>query len=108
MNKNCNSSTATTMALATGLMLAITSGAWAAGPMDSSGMSNSSPNGAMLTPAEQKAFSRLDTNHDGKISRNEAKNDPTLAAKFSNVDKDGNKAVDEGEFAQFEAQDQHK
>jgi Ca2+-binding EF-hand superfamily protein len=102
-------STITSMALATGLMLAVTGGAWASGMSGSSTMSNTPSNsGGKLTPAEQKTFSRLDANHDGKISQAEAKRDSTLAAKFSSVDKDGNNAVDEGEFARFEAQPQRK
>lgn len=115
MKKTCKPLTATAMTLATGLMLAVTSSAWAEGMSDSSGVSgssgmsnNQSANGSKLTPSEQKTFSRLDTNGDGKISQIEAKKNPALAAKFSSVDKDNNHVVDEGEFAQFETETQHK
>jgi len=112
MQKFVTPLTVTAVALATGMMLAMTGGAWSAGMPDrpeSSGMSPS-PSGisGQLTPTEQEAFSRLDINGDGKISETEAKNDPALAAKFKTVDKDQNHVVDEGEFAKFETETQNK
>lgn len=48
-------------------------------------------------PGESPLFEKLDTNHDGAISKAEAKADPKLAAKFDTLDKnkDGKLTPDE-------------
>ena len=112
MKKFFSPLTLTAVASATGLLLSITGNVWAAGMSDEptgSGMSTNPPGiSSQLTPTEQQAFSRLDSNGDGKISEAEAKKDPALAAKFRTIDKDNNHVVDEGEFAKFEAESQNK
>jgi Ca2+-binding EF-hand superfamily protein len=40
----------------------------------------------VATEAKPIAFSTLDTNHDGKISRSEARADPELSAEFDMLD----------------------
>jgi Ca2+-binding EF-hand superfamily protein len=47
----------------------------------------------------QNLFERLDTNHDGTISRTEASADPDLVAVFVSVDANGDDAVSPLEFA---------
>lgn len=109
MKKKSYSISAATMASVFGLMLALNGSALAEGMSNSSSMpTDSAANSGKLTASEQKAFSQLDTNRDGKISQTEAKKNPTLAAKFNSVDQDNNQVVDEGEFAKFEMNTQHK
>jgi len=98
MKKSFALSSAT--ALVAVLALAVTGVAWAEG-MDK-GMSETSE-GSTLTTEEQSTFSKLDTNKDGKISQEEAKNNADLTDKFDSVDSNHDKVLDEGEFARFEA-----
>lgn len=53
---------------------------------------------ADMSPAEA-AFKRVDTNTDGKISRQEATAMPGLAAKFVELDRDKDGAVSLAEFS---------
>ena len=48
------------------------------------------------------AFSKLDANHDGKISKQEAAADPALEAHFSQADTNQDGALEQGEFAAME------
>jgi Ca2+-binding EF-hand superfamily protein len=98
MNKTIALSTATT--LVTVLTLAISGGSWA--EEMSKGMDNMS-NDNTLNQNEQKTFSQLDSNKDGKISQDEAKDNADLATKFESIDSNHDNAVDEAEFARFEA-----
>ena len=91
----------TAAALAAVLTLALTGGVWAEG-MDK-GMDDMS-GGKTMSKEESNDFSRLDTNKDGKISQDEAKQNSNLAKKFDSVDSNHDKAVDEGEFARFETE----
>lgn len=50
----------------------------------------------------QPTFPELDINHDGVISREEAKRWDTLDKKFEQIDKDGNHKIDRSEFLEFE------
>lgn len=43
-------------------------------------------------------FERLDTNHDGYISRGEARKDPALNSKFSSADKDQDGRLSDAEY----------
>lgn len=90
----------TSAALAALLALAM-NGASAAGD---SGNAMSSGNDQLSK--DQQQFQKLDTNNDGKISQDEAKADPQLDKQFSSADSNHDNAVDQGEFAQFEAQSQ--
>lgn len=83
------------------LTLAVTGGSWAEGM--SKGMNDNASNSTTLTQKEQQAFSQIDSNHDGKISQEEAKTYADLANKFASVDSNHDNAVDEAEFARFEA-----
>lgn len=44
-------------------------------------------------------FDKLDKDHDGKVSKAEAKNDSTLTAEFAAVDQDSDGYVTETEYA---------
>ena len=44
-------------------------------------------------------YSKLDANGDGSISKDEAKGDPTLSAKFSELDKDKNGTLSSTELS---------
>ncbi|MEJ2687729.1 MAG: EF-hand domain-containing protein [Gammaproteobacteria bacterium] len=48
------------------------------------------------------AFSKLDANHDGKISKQEAAADPALEAHFSQADTNKDGTLEQGEFAAME------
>lgn len=51
------------------------------------------------TPARTAPdFSKLDTNHDGKLSKDEAMSDPTLSAKFTELDSDKDGLLSETEM----------
>lgn len=55
------------------------------------------------TPAPgQTALSALDTDRDGSISRSEAQMDPALSARFPELDRNANGALEPAEFARFE------
>jgi len=79
--------------------LALSGTGWAEGT--ESGMSEMSGNPA-LSQQQEKAFLKLDTNKDGKISQEEAKQSPTLSDQFSQTDSNRDNVIDEGEFARFE------
>lgn len=53
-------------------------------------------------------FMRLDTNHDGKISREEAAKDPKLAAKFDQLDVNHDGFLDRSDFEAMRAQREQK
>ena len=95
-----SSTTAATLTVVTLFALGTMGGSWASGM--EKGMNDMS-GGKDLTTEEQHTFSKLDTNHDGKISQDEAKKNRDLTAKFNSVDSNHDSAVDEGEFARFEA-----
>jgi len=88
----------TSAALASLLALAVSTANAAGEAMPGSGSG-----GNPLSPAQQREFEKLDTNHDGKISQEEAQADPELAKKFASLDKNNNGELDQAEFAQFEA-----
>lgn len=48
------------------------------------------------------AFSKLDTNHDGKISKQEAAADPAVEAHFSQADANKDGSLERSEFAAME------
>ena len=50
----------------------------------------------------QYKFNRLDTNHDGVISRDEAKADATLSQEWSKADTNKDGKIEESEFSAFE------
>jgi hypothetical protein len=52
--------------------------------------------------ATQKKFNQLDTNHDGYISKDEAKADSMLSEEWSKVDPTNKGKIDESEFSAFE------
>lgn len=56
---------------------------------------------AYRDPAETPRYADADRN--GKVSRDEASVDPTLAARFGRYDSDRNGELDRAEFAQLEA-----
>ena len=91
--------TSSATALVAVLALAVSGVSWAEG-MDK-GMKDVSEGNA-LTQEERDAFSKLDTNQDGKISQEEAKKNASLAKKFESVDSNHDQTLDEGEFARFE------
>ena len=97
MKRSYTASTAT--ALVAVLALAVSGASWAEGK--DKGMSEMSE-GHALTQEEQNAFSQLDSNKDGKISQDEAKQNTTLTEKFGSADSNQDKVIDEGEFARFE------
>lgn len=63
------------------------------------------PGNKQLTEETQRKFSQLDVNRDGYINKDEAQKAPALLAKFSKLDRNEDKRVDEGEFARFEVTD---
>lgn len=50
----------------------------------------------------QEQFNKLDTNHDGYISQDEAKAQPDLSENYSQADTNKNGQIDESEFSAFE------
>jgi len=54
----------------------------------------------------QEMFNKLDSNHDGYISQQEAKADKKLTDDWSQVDKNKNGEIDESEFSAFEESQQ--
>ena len=99
MKKNFAPLTAT--ALVAVLTLAVSGASWAAGM--EKGMSEMSE-GKALSQQQREAFTKLDTNKDGKLSQEEAKNNATLAKDFDSADSNHDKSIDEGEFARFETE----
>jgi len=57
---------------------------------------------AEYTSATQEKFNKLDTNHDGYISKEEAKADSHLSQNWSTVDPNNNGKISESEFSAFE------
>jgi Ca2+-binding EF-hand superfamily protein len=60
-------------------------------------------------PSAQKSttdYSKLDVNGDGSISKDEAKKDPTLSAKFSELDKDKSGSLSTAELSGGMSKDQ--
>lgn len=53
------------------------------------------------SPAEQVRYA--DENRDGRVTRDEARADPYLAASFDRYDANANDELDRGEFARLEA-----
>jgi len=65
------------------------------------------PNAAVKPPATPPAgpsvdvgaiFDKLDLNHDGKLSRDEAQAHPTVAANFASADTNGDGVISKDEF----------
>lgn len=57
---------------------------------------------ADYTSATKAKFNKLDTNHDGYISQEEAKADSHLSQNWSTADPNNNGKIDESEFSAFE------
>jgi|GEM_PF-3579937 len=55
-----------------------------------------------LTKEQQQLLTKLDANHDGVISQEEAKANPALAARFSEIDANSDGRIEQAEFARFE------
>jgi hypothetical protein len=63
-----------------------------------------SPPPASASPGLSEIFDKLDTNHDGKLSQDEAQAAPTVATNFAASDRDHDGAVSRDEFlAAFKA-----
>jgi hypothetical protein len=63
-----------------------------------------SPPPASVSPSLSEIFDKLDTNHDGKLSQEEAQAAPTVATNFAAVDRDHDGTVSKAEFlAAFKA-----
>jgi hypothetical protein len=59
---------------------------------------------ASVSPGLSEIFDKLDTNHDGKLSQEEAQAAPTVATNFAAVDRDHDGTVSKAEFlAAFKA-----
>jgi hypothetical protein len=54
-------------------------------------------------PQAGRAFDRLDTNHDGYVSRDEARNASELNSRFSELDRDNNGMLSRQEYNAMEA-----
>jgi len=91
-----------TLTMATVLALA-SWGACAEDNMNSQSRGGNQISGQMQDLSRQQsiAFSRLDTNNDGYISKDEAKPQPQLSDQFASTDKDNNQKLDKAEFARF-------
>lgn len=66
---------------------------------------NISPNVVEAPPddiATEQRFKELDANHDGIVSKNEAKGATVLSEKFSEADANADGSLTAGEFAQFD------
>ena len=97
----------TAAALAAVFALAVSGISWAEGMgkgmsqgMDQS--KNQMTEKHTLTQQERNAFSHLDKNGDGKISKEEAKQSKNLNSQFGQADSNQDNNIDEGEFARFE------
>ncbi len=55
-----------------------------------------------LQGEEKKEFLHLDTNGDGLIDMEEARQSPQLTSEFSTIDSNEDNQLDEAEFARFE------
>lgn len=53
--------------------------------------------------ADKTSFEQLDANHDGQISRDEAKKSPEVSKKFVQADTNQDGKLDAAEFAALEA-----
>lgn len=58
--------------------------------------------GAVRTEDRNAAFSSLDNNHDGYVTKREAEQNSVLNTRFDSLDQDRDGRLDEGEFARFE------
>ena len=56
------------------------------------------PPPASVSPGLSEIFDKLDTNHDGKLSQEEAQAAPTVATNFAAADRDHDGAVSKEEF----------
>jgi EF hand len=82
--------------------------AWAQTPAPATGgaPATEKPAGASPAPAEKPmtskemmaAFTKADANKDGKLDKIEAEGVPGLAARFEQIDADGDKMVSKAEF----------
>lgn len=60
--------------------------------------------GNMQQQSADQMYNQLDANGDGYISPDEAAANPQLAEKFKSLDANEDNRLDQGEFAQFEAE----
>lgn len=51
---------------------------------------------------KQEAFNKLDSNGDGRVSRDEAKANPSLEEEFDDLDQDNSGDLDEQEFQEYD------
>jgi EF hand len=84
------------------ITLLSTSAVWAQSTAPAMGGATPAPAAAADKPMSAKdmaaAFTKADTNKDGKLDKMEAEGVPGLAAKFEQVDADGDKTVSKAEF----------
>ena len=66
------------------------------------GNANSNMRQEPMDQAHQQAFQKLDTNNDGVISAEEAKQNPALRDNFASVDHNKDRQIEKGEFSAFE------
>jgi len=71
------------------------------GSITSAFSQTSYPSGGGSNDAKQGAFEVLDKNHDGVITKDEAKADPTVAASFASADKDSDGKLTKAEFTAY-------
>ena len=57
-----------------------------------------------MKQSADEMYNQMDANGDGYISVDEATANPQLAEKFKSLDTNSDNRLDQGEFAQFEAQ----
>lgn len=81
-------------------MASISSFAWAGGYGSSSSSNSTGSNSASASGSVM--FQNLDANHDGKISRDEAKNAPEISNNFSTADVNKDGKLDASEFSALE------
>jgi hypothetical protein len=55
------------------------------------------------SPTGPATFQSLDKNHDGAVSKSEAKSDPTVAKNWKQIDINKDGRIDSAEFSAFEA-----
>jgi EF hand len=84
------------------ITLLSTSAVWAQSTAPAMGGAAPAPAAAAEKPMSAKdmaaAFTKADANKDGKLDKTEAEGVPGLAAKFDQVDTDGDKMVSKAEF----------